>query len=144
MDIRKFILSFKNNLKIISQSLKSRNYRLFFIGQSVSLIGTWMQVIAISWLVYNLTDSALLLGLVGFFSQVPMFFIVPFSRLFVDRWYRHRILVGTQSLSMLKAFLLAFLTLTGRITIWQIILLSLGLGLINAFDMPARQSFVVA
>ena len=143
MDIRKFILSFKNNLKIISQSLKSRNYRLFFIGQSVSLVGTWMQVIAMSWLVYSLTDSALLLGLVGFFSQIPMFLIVPFSGVFVDRWNRHRILVVTQSLSMIQAFLLAFLTLTGRITIWQIILLSLGLGLINAFDMPARQAFVV-
>jgi len=143
MDVRKFILSFKNNLEIISQSLKSRHYRLFFIGQSVSLIGTWMQVIAISWLVYDLTDSALLLGLVGFFSQVPSFFIAPFSGVFVDRWNRHRILVVTQSLSMIQAFLLAFLTLTGRITIWQIILLSLCLGLINAFDMPARQAFIV-
>jgi len=143
MDVRKFILSFKNNFKIISQSLKSRNYRLFFIGQSVSLIGTWMQVIALSWLVYDLTDSALLLGLVGFFSQVPSFFIAPFSGVFVDRWNRHRILVATQALSMIQAFILAFLTLTGRITIWQIILLSLGLGLINAFDMPARQAFVV-
>lgn len=143
MDVRKFILSFKNNFKIISQSLKSRNYRLFFVGQSVSLVGTWMQVIAISWLVYDLTDSALLLGLVGFFSQVPSFFIAPFSGVFVDRWNRHRILVTTQVLSMIQAFLLAFLTLTGRITIWQIILLSLGLGLINAFDMPARQAFVI-
>ncbi|MDD5622931.1 MAG: MFS transporter, partial [Actinomycetota bacterium] len=96
-----------------------------------------------SWLVYDLTDSALLLGLVGFFSQVPSFFIAPFSGVFVDRWNRHRILVATQSLSMIQAFILAFLTLTGRITIWQIILLSLGLGLINAFDMPARQAFVI-
>ena len=143
MDVRKFISGFKNNFKIISQSLKSRNYRLFFIGQSVSLIGTWMQVIALSWLVYDLTDSALLLGLVGFFSQIPYFFIAPFSGVFVDRWNRHRIMVVTQSLSMIQAFLLAFLTLTGRITIWQIILLSMSLGLINAFDMPARQSFVV-
>ncbi len=143
MDVRKFISGFKNNFKVISQSLKSRNYRLFFIGQSVSLIGTWMQVIALSWLVYDLTDSALLLGLVGFFSQVPSFFIAPFSGVFVDRWNRHRILVATQSLSMIQAFILAFLTLTGRITIWQIILLSLGLGLINAFDMPARHAFVV-
>ncbi len=143
MDVRKFISGFKNNFKVISQSLKSRNYRLFFIGQSVSLIGTWMQVIALSWLVYDLTDSALLLGLVGFFSQIPYFFIAPFSGVFVDRWNRHRIMVVTQSLSMIQAFLLAFLTLTGRITIWQIILLSLGLGLVNAFDMPARQAFVI-
>src|SRR4030043_1706062 len=143
MDIRKFIFSFKNNLKIISQSLKSRNYRLFFIGQSVSLVGTWMQVIAISWLVYDLTDSALLLGLVGFFSQVPSFFITPFSGVLVDRWNRHRILIATQALSMIQAFILAFLTLSGKITILQVILLSLGLGLVNAFDMPARQAFVV-
>src|SRR4030042_901907 len=143
MDVRKFILSFKNNFKIISQSLKSRNYRLFFIGQSVSLIGTWMQVIALSWLVYDLTDSALLLGLVGFFSQVPSFFIAPFSGVLVDRWNRHRILIATQALSMIQAFILAFLTLSGKITILQVILLSLGLGLINAFDMPARQAFVI-
>jgi MFS family permease len=143
MDVRKFILSFKNNFKIISQSLKSRNYRLFFIGQGVSLIGTWMQVIALSWLVYDLTDSALLLGLVGFFSQVPSFFIAPFSGVLVDRWNRHRILVATQALSMIQAFILAFLTLSGKITILQVILLSLGLGLINAFDMPARQAFVI-
>jgi len=143
MDVRKFILSFKNNFKIISQSLKSRNYRLFFIGQSVSLIGTWMQVIALSWLVYDLTNSALLLGLVGFFSQVPSFFITPFSGVLVDRWNRHRILIATQVLSMIQAFILAFLTLSGKITILQVILLSLGLGLINAFDMPARQAFVI-
>jgi MFS family permease len=143
MDVRKFILSFKNNFKIISQSLKSRNYRLFFIGQGVSLIGTWMQVIALSWLVYDLTNSALLLGLVGFFSQVPSFFIAPFSGVLVDRWNRHRILIATQALSMIQAFILAFLTLSGKITILQVILLSLGLGLINAFDMPARQAFVI-
>src|SRR4030042_3977921 len=105
MDVRKFILSFKNNLKVILQSLKSRNYRLFFIGQSVSLIGTWMQIIAISWLVYDLTNSPLLLGLVGFFSQVPSFFLTPFSGVLVDRWNRHRILVATQILSMIQTFI---------------------------------------
>ncbi len=143
MEFGSLILRIKNNLKPIAQSLKHRNYRLFFIGQSISLVGTWMQLIAISWLVYDLTDSALLLGLVGFFGQVPAFFLTPFTGVFIDRWNRHRILVATQTLSMIQAFILAFLTLTGRINVWHVIFLSLGLGLINAFDMPARQAFVV-
>jgi MFS family permease len=143
MEFEKLILRAKNNLKPILQSLKHRNYRLFFIGQSISLIGTWMQVIAIGWLVYDLTNSALLLGMVGFFSQIPAFFLAPFAGAFIDRWNRHRILITTQTLSMIQAFILAFLTLTGRINVWHIILLSLSLGLINAFDMPARQAFVV-
>lgn len=100
-------------------------------------------MVAISWLVYHLTNSALLLGLVGFFSQIPSFVLTPFTGVFVDRWNRHRILVITQTLSMIQAFALAFLTLTGTINILSIILLSLSLGLINAFDMPARQAFVI-
>ena len=102
-----------------------------------------MQVVAMSWLVYHLTNSALLLGLVGFFSQIPAFFIAPFSGVFIDRWNKHRILVFTQILSMLQALALAVLTLTGTINIWHIVALSLSLGFINAFDMPARQAFVV-
>ena len=143
MDFGKFISGIKNNFKAILQSLKYRNYRLFFIGQSISLIGTWMQLIALGWLVYDLTDSALLLGIVGFFGQIPTFFLTPFIGVFIDRWNRHRVLIVTQTLSMIQAFILAFLTLTGRINIWHIVLLSLGLGLVNAFDMPARQAFVV-
>lgn len=100
-------------------------------------------MVAIGWLVYHLTNSALLLGLVGFFSQIPSFVLTPFTGVFIDRWNRHRILVITQTLSMIQAFALAFLTLTGTINILSIILLSLSLGLINAFDMPARQSFVI-
>ncbi|MFZ3107146.1 MAG: MFS transporter [Candidatus Hydromicrobium sp.] len=123
--------------------MRYRNYRLFFAGQSISLVGTWMQMVAIGWLVYHLTNSALLLGLVGFFSQIPSFVLTPFTGVFVDRWNRHRILVITQTLSMIQAFALAFLTLTGTINILSIILLSLSLGLINSFDMPARQSFVI-
>jgi MFS family permease len=135
---------FKNNrFNAVLSSLRYRNYRLFFAGQSISLIGTWMQMVAISWLVYHLTNSALLLGLVGFFSQIPSFVLTPFTGVFVDRWNRHRILVITQTLSMVQAFALAFLTLTGTINILSIILLSLSLGLINAFDMPARQAFVI-
>jgi MFS family permease len=132
-----------NSLKKVLHSLKYRNYRLFFAGQGISLVGTWMQMIALSWLVYHLTNSALLLGLVGFFSQIPSFFLAPFTGVFIDRWNRHRILVITQILSMIQAFALAFLTLTGTINILSIILLSLSLGLINAFDMPARQAFVI-
>ena len=132
-----------NGLKTILYSLRYRNYRLFFAGQSISLVGTWMQMVAISWLVYRLTNSALLLGLVGFFSQIPSFVLTPFTGVFIDRWNRHRILVITQTLSMIQAFVLAFLTLTGTINILSIILLSLSLGLINTFDMPARQAFVI-
>lgn len=135
---------YKNKgLKTVLYSLRYRNYRLFFAGQSISLVGTWMQMVAIGWLVYHLTNSALLLGLVGFFSQIPSFVLTPFTGVFVDRWNRHRILVITQTLSMIQAFALAFLTLTGTINILSIILLSLSLGLINAFDMPARQAFVI-
>lgn len=143
MEPKRLILRIKSNIKLILQSLKYRNYRLFFIGQSISLVGTWMQLIAISWLVYDLTDSPLLLGLVGFFGQIPAFFLTPFSGVLIDRWNKHRILITTQILSMIQAFILAFLTLTGRIDIWHVALLSLGLGFINAFDMPARQTFVV-
>lgn len=130
-------------LRAVLSSLKYRNYRLFFAGQGISLIGTWMQAVAISWLVYRLTNSALLLGLVGFFSQIPSFILTPFIGAFVDRWNRHKILVVTQIFSMIQAFTLAFLTLTGIINTTSIILLSLSLGIINAFDMPARQAFTI-
>jgi len=133
----------KTNFKEILRSLKYRNYRLFFAGQGISLIGTWMQQIALSWLVYKLTNSALLLGLVGFFGQVPVFVITPFTGVLIDRWNRHHILVATQTLLMIQALILAFLTLTGHIQVWHIVSLSLGLGLVNAFDMPARQAFVI-
>jgi MFS family permease len=134
---------FKNTFNLTLISLRNRNYRIFFFGQTASLVGTWMQVVAMSWLVYNLTNSALLLGLVGFFSQIPAFFLTPFTGVFIDRWNKHRILVITQILSMLQALALAVLTLTGTINIWHIAALSLSLGFINAFDMPARQAFVV-
>ncbi len=125
------------------RALRSRNYRLFFGGQSVSLIGTWMTRIATSWLVYRLTGSAALLGIVGFAGQIPAFFLAPLAGVWVDRWDRHRTLVVTQVLSMLQSFALAALTLAGIITVWHIVLLVLAQGLINAFDMPARQAFVV-
>ncbi len=125
------------------RALAHRNYRLFFSGQTISLIGTWMTRIATGWLVYRLTHSALLLGIVGFAGQVPAFFLAPFAGVWVDRWDRHRTLVVTQIFSMLQSFALAVLALGRIINIHEIIWLSLAQGLINAFDMPARQSFVV-
>ncbi len=125
------------------RALRSRNYRLFFEGQLVSLIGTWMTRVATAWLVYRLTHSAFLLGLTSFAGQVPIFFLTPFSGVWVDRWNRHRTLVVTQVLSMLQSFALAALTLSGRIRIWEVIALVLFQGAVNAFDMPSRQAFVV-
>src|ERR1700690_3528095 len=129
--------------KFAVRALRSRNYRLFFTGQTVSLIGTWMTQIATSWLVYRLTGSALLLGVVGFASRIPTFLLGPFAGVWVDRWNRHRTLVVTQVLSMLQSFALAGLALAGAITIREVIWLGLAQGIINAFDMPARQSFVI-
>jgi MFS family permease len=132
-----------SNLALAVRALRARNYRLFFSGQIISLIGTWMTRIATSWLVYRLTDSAVLLGIVGFASQIPSFLLGPIAGVWVDRWDRHRTLVWTQSLSMIQSFSLAALALTGTAKIWEIILLALFQGVINAFDMPARQSFVI-
>ncbi|MGA2622926.1 MAG: MFS transporter [Bacteroidota bacterium] len=130
-------------LKLTFRALRFRNYRLFFGGQLISLIGTWMQQIAVTWLVYRLTNSAFLLGAVGFAGQMPIFIVTPFAGVFADRLNRHRILVATQTLSMVQATILAILTLTGNIQIIHIFLLSIFLGLINAFDNPTRQSFVL-
>ncbi len=127
----------------IFRALGHRNYRLFFSGQSISMIGTWMTRIATSWLVYKLTGSALLLGVVGFAGQIPSFILAPVAGVLIDRWNRHRVLVVTQILAMVQSAALAVLALTGYIKIWHVIALSVFQGLINAFDMPARQSFVV-
>jgi MFS family permease len=125
------------------RALRSRNYRLFFTGQSISLIGTWMQRIATPWLVYELTNSVFLLGLVSFIGQLPVFLLAPFAGVFSDRWNRYRILLATQVLAMIQASLMAWLVLAERIELWQILLLSLMLGGISAFDIPARQAFLV-
>ena len=130
-------------LRLIFRALYSRNYRLFFGGQGISLIGTWMQQIAMSWLVYRLTNSVFLLGLIGFSSQISSLFFSPFAGVLSDRWNRHHILVVTQSLAMIQAFILASLTLTGVVAVHHLIILSIFLGLVNAFDMPTRQAFVV-
>ena len=125
------------------RALTHRNYRLFFTGQSISLIGTWMQQIARGWLVYRLTDSAFLLGLVGFASQVPTFVLASFAGVLADRHNKHRIIIATQTLAMVEATILSILTLTKVIHVWHILALSFFSGMINAFDMPTRQSFVI-
>jgi MFS family permease len=130
-------------ISIMFRSLKYRNYRLFFSGQSISLIGTWMQRIAMPWLVYHMTGSALLLGIVSFAGQIPTFLISPFAGVLTDRWNRYRVLLVTQIISLVQAFILAWLCLTGVIQIWHIVVLSVALGCINAFDVPSRQSFVI-
>ncbi len=129
--------------RLLLRALRSRNYRLFFEGQLVSLVGTWMTRVATAWLVYRLTHSAFLLGLTGFAGQAPIFFLTPLAGVWVDRWNRHRTLIVTQILSMLQSFALAALTLSGLITIWELIALVAFQGVINAVDMPARQAFVV-
>lgn len=125
------------------RALRYRNYRLFFGGQLISLIGTWMQQIALTWLVYRMTNSAFLLGVVGFAGQMPSFLVSPFAGVLADRLNRHRMVIATQVLSMVQAAVLAVLTLTGSITVVQIILVSTFLGVINAIDIPTRQSFLL-
>lgn len=133
----------QGTLALMLRAFKYRNYRLFFGGQGISLIGTWMQRIALSWLVYRLTGSAMLLGLVGFCGQIPIFLLAPFAGVLADRLDRHRILVVTQTLFMLQAFTMSYLVLSHRIQVWEIMAISVFIGLVNAFDTPARQSFVI-
>lgn len=125
------------------RALRYRNFRLFFGGQTISLIGTWMTRIATSWLVYRMTGSALLLGTVSFAGQIPAFLFAPFAGVWVDRLDRRQVLVWTQTLAMIQSFLLAALTLSGHITISLILILSVMQGTVNAFDMPGRQAFMV-
>ena len=127
----------------LTRALQSRNYRLFFSGQSVSLIGTWITRIATSWLVYRLTGSLFLLGVVGFCGQIPTLLLAPFAGVLTDRWNRHTILVVTQVLSMLQSVALAAAVFMGFISVTWVLVLQLFQGIINAFDTPARQAFVV-
>jgi len=125
------------------RSLRHRNYRLFFSGQLISLIGTWMETVAQAWLVYRLSHSPLLLGVAAFAGQIPVFLLAPLGGVLADRYDRRRILLWTQALSALQALILAVLTLTGLVSIWHVIALAAALGLVNAIDMPTRQAFVV-
>jgi len=126
-----------------TRALRHRNFRLFFGGQLISLIGTWMQSVAQSWLVYSLSGSTVLLGLVGFASQIPVFVLAPMGGVVADALDRHRIVVATQTAAMVLAAILAALTLSGAIQIWHVFVLASLLGVVNAFDIPARQSFIV-
>ena len=125
------------------RALRHRNFQLFFSGQLISLIGTWMQTVAQSWLVYRLTGSGLLLGSVGFASQIPVFLIAPLGGITADRGNRQRIVIGTQTASMILALVLAALTLSHKVQVWHIFVLAALLGVVNAFDIPGRQSFLV-
>jgi MFS family permease len=125
------------------RALRHRNFQFFISGQIISVIGSWMQSIAESWLVYRLTGSALLLGATGFASQIPVFLVAPLGGIVADRFNRQRIVIGTQISSMILALVLATLTLTGVIRVWHIFVLAALLGIVNAFDIPARQSFLV-
>jgi MFS family permease len=133
----------KTGIRGMFRSLESRNFRLFFMGQSVSLIGTWIQRIAMPWLVYDLTHSVFLLGLIGFTGQIPVFLLGPFAGVLTDRWNRQRLLLYTQALAMAQALAIAVLIFMGIIQVWMIVVLSIMLGCISAFDGPARQSFLL-
>ena len=139
MPLAKILTGFKFTFR----ALKYRNYRMFFAGQSISLIGMWIQNVAMGWLVYRLTSSATLLGVVGFAENIPIFLLTPFAGVLVDRWNRRRIFIVTQLLFMVQAFAMSFLILSGMIEIRHIILLSVVLGMITAIDATARQSFWV-
>jgi MFS family permease len=132
-----------SSISTIFRSLKYRNYRLFFCGQGLSLIGTWMQRLAVGWLVYRLTGSALWLGVVSFAGQIPCFFLTPFGGVAADRYNKQKLLIITQTLAMVQALILALLVLANKEAVWHLILLNIFLGTIYAFDMPARQAFVV-
>src|SRR5215470_19753669 len=133
----------ESRLKSSLRALRNRNYRLFFAGQLTSLVGTWMQTVAQSWLVYRLTGSATLLGVVGFAAQFPVLILAPIGGAVADIYPRRRSMLAIQTAAMLLAFPLAALTLLNRIQVWHVIVLAILLGFVNAFDIPVRQSFVV-
>jgi MFS family permease len=130
-------------IRNVFSSLRSRNYRIYFTGQGISLIGTWMQNIALSWLVYRITGSVFLLGLIGFTSQIPTFVLTPFTGVLTDRFNRLRIMKMTQLVFGLQALAMALLVFFNLVEVWHIIALSLVFGIISAFDAPARQSLVI-
>jgi MFS family permease len=125
------------------RALRHRNFQLFFSGQLISLTGTWMQSVAQAWLVYSMTKSPLLLGSVGFASQIPVFLVAPFGGITADRMNRQRLIITTQTCAMILAGILAWLTLSGRVQVWHIFVLASLLGVVNAFDIPGRQAFLV-
>ena len=133
----------ESKLALAVRALRHRNFQLFFGGQLISLIGTWMQTVAQAWLVYRMTNSAFLLGAVGFASQIPVFIMAPVGGIVADRHDRRRVVISTQTASMILAWILAALTLMGVIQVWEIMVLAAALGVVNAFDIPARQAFLI-
>ena len=133
----------RRGLGLVFRALRHRNFRLFCFGQGISLSGTWMQSVAQTWLIYRLTRSEFLMGLAYFCLQIPVFALGPLGGLAADRRSRRRIVILCQTLSMVQALALAALTLSGRVEVWHVLALALALGVINAFDMPARQSFLL-
>lgn len=130
-------------ISLTFRALRNRNYRLFFSGQCISVTGTWIQQVAINWLVYSLTKSALLMGVIMFAGSIPSLFLSPLAGVVVDRINKYHVLIILQALFMIEALILAILTLTGIVQVWQIVILSISIGVTNAFDMPLRQAFVV-
>src|SRR4051812_26543989 len=130
-------------LRAMVRAFRHRNFRLYFGGQSISLIGTWIQQIALSWTIYQLTHSSFLLGVVSFAGQLPLFLLTPFAGVLVDRFNRHRILIITQSLALVQAFALAVVVSTGALQVWNLIALNVFAGVILAVDLTARQAFIV-
>jgi MFS family permease len=132
-----------NRLRFALRALRHRNFRLFTYGQSISVIGSWMQQVAMGWLVYRLTNSALLLGLVAFASQSPVFFFGPIAGVIADRANRHRVIIAMQALMMVESAVLAYLVFTGKVEYWHVLALSTVFGIVNAFEIPARQAFLL-
>ena len=132
-----------SRLVLAVRALRHRNFQLFFSGQLISLVGTWMQTVAESWLVYRLTGSTLMLGTVGFASQIPVFLMAPIGGIVADRFNRHRVVIATQTTAMCLAGILAALTLSHRVHVWHVVVLASCLGVVNAFDIPARQAFLI-
>lgn len=141
VNLKELLPNNKEAFSHILVSLKTRNFRLYFSGMCVSLTGTWMQQIAMSWLVYELTGSVLLLATVTFMAQIPLLLATPFMSVLVDRFERRKLLIITQSLSAIQALLLAWLTISGTVEVWHLMVLSLFIGCINALDNPTRQAF---
>ena len=133
----------KHGLRTTLRALRHRNFQLFFSGQFISLCGTWMQSIAQDWLVYRLTGSSWLLGVVAFAGQIPVLLMSPVAGIVADRRNRQHTVIATQTASMLIALILAALTLTRTVKVWEIMVLATSLGIVNAFDVPARQSFII-
>ncbi len=140
---RQKIDDFSNRISLMFRAMKYRNYRLFVGGQSLSLIGTWIQMVAVTWLVYKISNSAFILGVVGFSGQIPLLIIAPFAGVIADRRDKKKILLITQSLALVQALILSVIVFTKVVLIWHLVALSIFLGIINAFDMPIRQAFVV-